>query len=120
MERADLRGSRPSHPPQPTPPSPPAQPAIDPSRLPPLERFRPFTRRQKLIILAVALSTTATIMVSMLTPHIAYLRAKLAMAAAEQAAGPPEAPPCAPGQTEGCVGGTMGVIMVAPAPAASR
>jgi hypothetical protein len=98
----------------PTAPAKPAQPgtaAIDPSRLPPLERFRPFTRRQKLIILAVALSTTATIMVSMLTPHIAYLRAKLALAAA----GPPESPPCVPGQTEGCVGGTMGVIMVAPA-----
>lgn len=92
-----------------------APPAADPSRLPPLERFRPFTRRQKLLIVAVAVGTSATILVSMLTPHIAYLRAKLSMKPPE----PPEVAACAPGQTEGCVGGTMGVIMVAPAPAPS-
>jgi hypothetical protein len=81
---------------------------------PPFERFKPFTRRQRLLIMAMAVGTTLTIGVSMLTPHVAYLRAKLSMK-------PPEVPACTAGQTTGCVGGTMGVIMISPAgpPAAS-
>ena len=75
---------------------------------PPFERFRPFTRRQRLLIAAMAVGTTLTIGVSMLTPHVAYLRARLAMK-------PPEVPACQAGQTTGCVGGTMGVILIAPA-----
>jgi hypothetical protein len=77
------------------------------------ERFRPTTPRQRLAILAAAIGTTLLIGGAMLAPHVDYLRAKLARAPAPPVAPPPPAP-CAPGQTEGCVGGTMGVIVVSP------
>jgi hypothetical protein len=80
---------------------------------PPFERFRPFTRRQRLLIVALAVGTTISIGVAMLTPHVAYLRARLALKWAD-------VPPCAAGQTEGCTGGTMGVIVVAPPASAPR
>jgi hypothetical protein len=77
-------------------------------------RFNPFSRRQRLLIVALAVGTTLTIGVAMLAPHVHYLRARLALDRADK-------PACTAGQTEGCVGGTMGVIVVpaAPVPAAS-
>jgi hypothetical protein len=78
------------------------------------ERFQPFSRRQRLLIIALAVGTTLLIGIAMLAPHVDYLRARLALDRADR-------PPCAAGQTTGCVGGTMGVIVVPalPAPPAS-
>jgi hypothetical protein len=78
------------------------------------ERFRPTTPRQRLVIVAAAVGITLLIGTAMLSRHVEYLRAKLAH---RDAAEPPR---CAPGQTEGCVGGTMGVIVVTPASAPGR
>lgn len=76
--------------------------------------FRPTTPRQRLVIVAAAVGTTLLIGTAMLSRHVEYLRAKLAHRAAS------EPPRCAPGQTQGCVGGTMGVIVVPPASAPGR
>lgn len=65
--------------------------------------------RQRLLVAAAAVAITLVIGVLMVGPHLDFLRAR------REAAVPK---PCAPGQTSGCVGGTMSVI-VAPA-AASR
>jgi hypothetical protein len=73
-------------------------------------RFRPTPPRQRLLIVAAAVGITLLIGTAMLARHVEFLRAKLARRDAS------EPPRCAPGQTEGCVGGTMGVIVV---PAAS-
>ena len=73
------------------------------------ERFQPFSRRQRLLIVALAVGTTLAIGVAMLAPHVDYLRARLALDRADK-------PPCTAGQTTGCVGGTMGVIVVPAAP----
>lgn len=75
--------------------------------------FQSTTRRQKLVIAALAVGTTLAIGVAMLTPHVAYLRAKIALMRADK-------PRCADGQTEGCVGGTMGVVVVPPPASAPR
>lgn len=69
------------------------------------DRFVPTSRRQRLVIVALTVGTTLAIGVAMLTPHVHYLRARLALDRADK-------PSCAPGQTEGCVGGTMGVIVL--------
>jgi hypothetical protein len=73
------------------------------------EHFEPFSRRQRLLIVALAVGTTLAIGVAMLAPHVDYLRARLALDRADK-------PACAAGQTTGCVGGTMGVIVVPVAP----
>lgn len=75
--------------------------------------YRPTTRRQRLVIVALAVLTASVVMAALLAPHVRFLRARLELAHAD-------APPCAPGQTTGCVGGTMEVIAVpatAPRPA---
>jgi hypothetical protein len=89
--------------------APKPKPKPDPA----FERFKPFTRRQRLLIVVLAVGTTLSIGVAMLAPHVDYLRAKLMRRTAD-------VPPCAPGQTQGCVGGTMGVIVVAPPASAPR
>ena len=76
-------------------------------------QFRPTTGRQRLVIVGLAVATTLTIGGAMLSRHVEYLRAKLMREDAEP-------PRCAPGQTTGCVGGTMGVIVVPPASAPGR
>ena len=75
--------------------------------------WHPTSRRQRWVIVSLAVGTTLAIGVAMLTPHVTYLRAQLALKRAEK-------PVCAKGQTEGCVGGTMGVIVVAPPASAPR
>lgn len=74
-------------------------------------QFRPTTGRQRLVIVVLAVATTLTIGGAMLSRHAEYLGVQLLRAEAEP-------PRCAPGQTTGCVGGTMGVIVVPP-PASS-
>ena len=114
MSPPDLRDrllARPA--PPPVAPAPPPIPAAVLSQLPRLQRFAPFTRRQRLLIAVMAVTATTGILGSMLVAHVDYLRAKLALGRAE-------VPRCAAGQTEGCVGGTMGVIVMPPAAPASR
>lgn len=77
-------------------------------------RFKPTTPRQRMMIVGLAVGTTLVIGVTMLARHVEYLRAKQARTLAA------EPPRCAPGQTQGCVGGTMGVIVVPPASAPAR
>ncbi len=77
------------------------------------DRFVPTSRRQRWVIVALTVGTTLAIGVAMLGPHVQYLRARLALTRADK-------PPCTAGQTAGCVGGTMGVIVVAPPASAPR
>jgi hypothetical protein len=62
------------------------------------------------MIAAAAIAITLLIGLAILAPHLNSLRER------DRAAAPK---PCAPGQTQNCIGGTMGVVIVAPA-AASR
>lgn len=79
----------------------------------PDDPFRPTSLRRRLVIAGLALGTTLTIGLAMLTPHAAAVRAALALRFAEP-------PPCAPGQLRGCVGGMMDIVVLpATAPAAS-
>ena len=81
-------------------------------RPPPQEAaYRPTSNRQRLVILAVAVGTAVGVMVAVLSPHVRFLRA-------DKARKSHDTPACSSAQTEGCVGGTMGVISV-PAGAAS-
>ncbi len=75
------------------------------------DEYRPTSKRQRLVILALAVGTAVTVMVAMLSPHVRFLRA-------DKASKSQDAPACTRLQTQGCVGGTMGVIS-APALAAS-
>lgn len=78
---------------------------------PPLQPYRPVTRRQRLLIALLAVGTTLAIGVGMLAPHVDYLRAQLKRLLAD-------VPACAPGQTRGCTGGIQDVFVVEP-PASS-
>lgn len=74
------------------------------------ERYVPFTRRQRLLVAALALGATLTIALALLAPHLSYLRSQRALQRQDK-------PACAGGQTAGCVGGHMPVIVVPPAAA---
>ncbi|MDH4060972.1 MAG: hypothetical protein OEU94_09185 [Aquincola sp.] len=67
----------------------------------------PPSRRQRLIVAAAAVVVTAALGAALLAPQLELMRAK-------QRAALPK--PCAPGQTSGCVGGTMNAAIVAPGP----
>ena len=71
--------------------------------------YQPLPRRRRLLLLALAVATASSVLWLMLQPQLRKMNAQ----AAQRAASSPGA--CGPSQTEGCVGGTMGVI-VAPAP----
>lgn len=76
-------------------------------------RYQPLTRRRRLLLLGVAVATAMLVIWLMLRPQLRLMEARRASVAP-----PASAPvPCGAQQTEGCVGGTMGVIV---APAASR
>jgi hypothetical protein len=81
---------------------------LPPSGPPPVEPYRPLNARRRLLLVALALATAATV---------------LWMLFERPGAPPPpprvEPPRCAPGQTLGCVGGTAAIIMPT-ASAASR
>lgn len=81
---------------------------MKPSDEPP--RYQPLTRRRRLLLLGVAVATAMLVLWLMLRPQLRLMEAKRNQPAAK-------ALPCGAQQTEGCVGGTMGVIV---APAASR
>lgn len=80
---------------------------------PVVDEYRPTSGRQRQAILALAITMALVVMVAMLSPHVRFLRADKARKAQD-------APTCTDTQTQGCVGGTMGVITQPPAaPAAS-
>lgn len=86
------------------------KPRSDLSDAPP--RYQPLSRRRRLLLLGVAVTTAVLVIWLMLRPQLRLMEARRTPAAA-----PASAPqPCAAQQTAGCVGGTMGVI-VAPAAA---
>ncbi len=70
--------------------------------------YRPLSGRRRLLILLLAVSTALVVIWLMLRPQLRKLEADAQRRAVPSA-------PCAPGQQQGCVGGTMGVIG-APAP----
>ncbi len=65
--------------------------------------YRPLPRRRRLLIALLAVCTALVVIWLMLRPQLRKMQAD-----AERRAVP--AVPCAPGQQQGCVGGTMGVI----------
>lgn len=75
--------------------------------------FRPLSRRRRLLIVALAVATAVAVVLLMLGPKLRAMRSDQE----RKAAGPQ---PCSARQTEGCVGGTMGVIVAPGAAAASR
>ena len=75
--------------------------------------YRPISRRRRLLILALAITTAVFVVLSMLGPQLRAMKASHE----RKAAGPQ---PCSAQQTEACVGGTMGVISMPSASAASR
>lgn len=79
---------------------------------PPVDSYQPIPRRRRWLILVLAITTALTIVWMMLE--------RVGAPPLKRVATPDAAPPCAVGQTTGCVGGTASVIMVAPASAASR
>ncbi len=67
--------------------------------------------RRRLLLVALAVGMGWMVVTTMVDPPGSLKR------------NPPprlDAPRCTPGQTEGCVGGTVSVIVAPPAPAASR
>jgi hypothetical protein len=76
----------------------------------PIEKpYRPTSGRQRLIILALAIAMGITVMLVMLGPQLRFMQADHDRKSADK-------PPCQPGQTADCVGGTMGVIMAPETP----
>ncbi len=82
------------------------------------DAYRPVSGRRRLLLLVLAVATAGVVLWLMLQPQMRKMQAD-AQRRSERAS--PQ--PCRDGQTDGCVGGTMGVIVApaaAPAPAASR
>jgi hypothetical protein len=74
------------------------------------DRYRPLTARKRLLIVALALGTAATVLLAMIyRPGSPPRPARLPV---------PDASRCAEGQTRDCVGGTAAVIAL-PASAAN-
>lgn len=82
-----------------------------------LPRYQPVSRRRRLLLLGVAVATACVVIWLMLRPQLRLMESRRPPVAT-----PASAPvPCGAQQTEGCVGGTMGVIVApAVAPGASR
>lgn len=83
----------------------------DPHDAPP--RYQPLSRRRRLLLLGLAVATAVVVIWLMLRPQLRLMEAKRTQPAAH-------ALPCGAQQTEGCIGGTMGVIVAPAAPGASR
>jgi hypothetical protein len=88
--------------PMPQPPEPPKKP-LPP--LPPIGRWQPVTPRQRLGIVAAAIGMALLLWALLLFRPGAKVR--------EFPPDPPK-PPCAPGQTGGCVGGQADVQLLPP------
>lgn len=80
----------------------------------PLPRYRPLSRRRRMLLLGLAVATALAVMALLLQPRLRQMQAQ-AQAAPRAAA----AAPCAPGQTQACVGGLTQVIGTSAAAAGS-
>jgi len=69
------------------------------------DRYRPTSRRQRLIIVAVTVATVVTLWMVLIYRPGWHLRPR------------PDAPTCAKGQTTGCVGGKADVMLIPATPA---
>lgn len=85
--------------PQPKPPPPFRKPESSDAR------YEPLNTRRRLLLLALAIATAITIVLTLLDPLWGPDRSKRVPT--------PDVARCAPGQTEGCVGGTASVILPA-------
>ncbi|HNU11651.1 MAG TPA: hypothetical protein PKJ45_09880 [Rubrivivax sp.] len=72
---------------------------------PPLPRYRPLSRRRRLLLLGVAVATAITLLWLLLQPELRRMQARQRQTAPA---------PCTQGRTQDCVGGVTTVI-VAPA-----
>lgn len=70
--------------------------------------YRPLNRRRRLLIVLLAVATAVTVVMLLLDPPGGVQRKRAV----------PQ--PCAPGQTEQCVGGRADVIVTPPASTAAR
>jgi hypothetical protein len=73
------------------------------------DSYRPVSRKRRLLIALLAVSTAVTIVLTLVSPPAG---SKGPNAAAQT----PDAPACGPGQTTDCVGGRADVFLVSPAP----
>jgi len=83
---------------------PPAQP------LPPVDKFRPINRRQRLKIIALTVAVVVALWSLLLLRPGSHPRVIPGVTPV----------PCQPGQTQGCVGGQANVMLLPAASAASR
>ena len=72
--------------------------------------YRPTSSRRRLLFAGVAVAMGVAVMMTVLSPHVRFLRADKARQMQDK-------PACTTEQTDGCVGGVMGVIRPAAAPA---
>lgn len=72
-------------------------------------QYRPLSGRRRLLIAALAVATAVWVLWLMLQPQLRKMRAEAARKGADVQA-------CSGQQTQGCVGGTMGVITAPAAP----
>lgn len=77
-----------------------------------VERFRPLSHRRRLLIALLAVATAVAVVLTLLDPPGAAPRPRATQAAASAASAPAR---CAAGQTSGCIGGKVDVIVPAPA-----
>lgn len=75
-----------------------------------VERFPRQPWRRRLLIVLLAVATAVTIVLTLLYPPGGFKR--------KPPPPPADVARCAPGQTQGCVGGTAQIIMAPPASAA--
>lgn len=72
-------------------------------------QYRPISARRRVLIVLLAIATAVTVVLMLLDPPGGVQRTRPVPAAQQ---------PCAPGQTENCVGGKADVIVTTPASAA--
>lgn len=72
-----------------------------------IPRYRPLPRRRRLLLMGVAVAAALLVLWVLMQYDVRRLQAEAARRAATPA-------PCAPGQTQGCVGGVMAVVPAAP------
>jgi hypothetical protein len=75
--------------------------------------YRPFNWRRRLVIAALALATAVFVVWMLLDPPGGVQRPRALGAPLPET--PPPVRACAPGQTQGCIGGTTRVLTPAPA-----
>ena len=75
-----------------------------------VERFRPSSLRRRLLVALLAVATAVAVVLTLLDPPGAAPRPRATHAAATAASAPA---PCAEGQTSGCIGGKVDVIVPA-------